>query len=271
MKFTLILNSHSLSNFQACETRHLYSDIISVKGNGRNSHAEVGTEVARWLEMYYSQKIRGKSSKLKALFNADLWYKRFIERIDKCSMEDSRKYLSVCMAYAKHYQFETWEPIAVEKGFSKVLYEDNENLFLYEGRPDLFGRNQTYDFVADHKCQFREYDIYPYSNQPFGYLWALGVKEFVYNYLKILKKDFEFRRTPITFEQRAIDNWVGVTTEWYFRLKNSIERKSFLPSSQCTTQYGKCAYTSLCECTTDAQRMFVINTNFQIKKKYRSW
>lgn len=239
----------------------------------RKRNPEVGTEVARFLQLYYYNKMKPSASRTKALFNAPLWYTRFIREVDKCTREDAQTFYRLCLNYMEHYRDETWKPIQVEKGFSRVLYEDNENLFIYEGRPDFYGTNLQldYEFVSDHKVQFRAYDIYPYANQPFGYLWALGVREFVYNYLKILSKSFEFRRVPITFEQKLIDNWRSETIEWYFKVKDAIQKKRFLKSFQCSDVYGTCEYHSICECTTDNQKLFTIQTGFSLKPPYRSW
>lgn len=270
-KFTLILNSHALGDLSQCETKYLYRDILNLASLKTKKKMELGTQIAKWLEIYYYNKIKGPRAKFaKTLFNPLIWYKQFIDKC-QCSQDEAKRYYRACFDYSTTYVNETWVPLAVEKGFSRVIYEDEENYFVYEGRPDLYAQNNNYNLVSDHKVQFKEYDIYPYNNQAYGYLWALGAKEFVYNYIKILSKTIEFRRIPTSYDSRAITNWQSNSIETYFRAKRAIQKQSFTQSYQCTEVYGLCPFTTICEANTSGTKLFVIQANYKSNPVYRSW
>lgn len=271
-KTTIVLNSHSLSNFQICEAKYLYNGVINLEPLKKKQKMEIGTTIATWLELYYKNKIKPKVSRTKALANPLLWINRF-EKDCECNKDDAYRYYLACIKYQHVYQNETWQPISLECGFSKVLYEDEKVLYVYEGRPDFHGLNLNgnYRLAADHKVQFSEYDIYEYNNQAFGYLWALECKEFVYNYIKILKKDWAFRRQPFSYDLKLIEDWKNGTIEWYSRVAHAIQQKSFVKSWQCTSVYGRCEFSTICERTIPSQKLFVIQANYRVKKPYRSW
>jgi hypothetical protein len=266
-KFTLTLNSHALSNFQSCEMKYALGDFICLSKLGETKTAfSKGTEVGRILEIFYHRKMKRKS--LKSLARVDLLYKRFCKRgIDP---KDAAMMIGALMEYFRLYATESWEIVAVEKGYSKILYEDDNNLFIYEGRPDLVVKVDGELVVVDHKTQGMYYNIFPYNNQARGYCWALNTGKFVYNYL-VFRKTEQCRRNPYTFSPPQIDLWVSDTIEWYWRLKHSIESKSFTRSWNCSGKYGLCDFTDVCTASNEAMRSWVIKRDFEMKERRNSW
>jgi hypothetical protein len=68
------------------------------------------------------------------------------------------------------------KPLGAEVGFSKVIYEDNDVCFIYEGRIDYIGRNDPAGVLSwvDYKTQSKDYVLYENPNQFIGYSWVLG-------------------------------------------------------------------------------------------------
>lgn len=271
-KFTLILNSHSLTAFQECETRYMYSALIGIEGLVQKKYMEKGTIVAEWAQLYYYNKIKPRLSFERALINPMVWTSRIAKRLNVPSKE-AFDVFRACFQYREHWKDETWVPLAVERGFSKVLYEDDSNLFIYEGRPDLVcldnGVSKTL-VVSDLKTQSQQYSYYQFNNQALGYLWNFEGANFVYNYIKFTK-EVEFRREAFQFHQVQIDKWVSDTTEWYFRVKQSLQRNKFLQSLNCQSKWGLCAYHPICEQPRDDMKLAVIRSRFKTRKIYRSW
>ena len=275
-KFTLALNSHALSHFQECEAKFLYNDIIGLEPISRSKAMERGTEVAKWLQLYYYAKIRARRQKCEskkfeaALLNPFLWPARFDRRLN-FSREDAYGLYSALMAYRSNYTSD-WEPIAVEKGFSKILYEDDENLFVYEGRPDLIAKTRQGELViVDHKTQGQTYSLYPFNNQAIGYIWAFEANQFVYNYINFKTKIPTFRREPFTFTDEQINVWKANTLKWFWRVKSAMGRVEYLPSLHCEGKYSTCQFVRICEQPRQEIQAWIAQSQFRKRGVYRSW
>jgi hypothetical protein len=266
-KFTLTLNSHALSDFQNCEMQYALGDLISLQKTGPTKPAFLkGTEIAKILEIYYHRRMKRKS--LKALGRIDLLYKRFTEK--GIEPKDASLMIGALVEYFRQYASESWEIVAVEKGYSKILYEDEDNLFIYEGRPDLVVKVDGELVVVDHKTQGQHDNIFAFNNQARGYCWALGTQKFVYNYL-VFKKAEQCRRNPHNFSPQQIEQWQEDTIQWFFRIKKATQDKKFLRSWQCTGKYGLCPFTDICTASNEAMRSWIISRDFEITPRRMSW
>lgn len=268
-KFTLTLNSHSLSMYQECEEKFMYSHFIGIESPRNTFAMDRGTEVAKFLQLLYYNRIKPHASIKKVLNNPILWTNRFSKRLNIPNTEAFELYRA-CVKYTINYKDNDWKPVAVEKGFSKVLYEDDENLFVWEGRPDLIVSHNGEIFPVDHKCQARKNDIYAFNNQARGYVWAIGSTKFVYNYI-VLTKIPNFERQPHQFTLDQINDWKLDTIEWFKRIRESILRAKFTRSWNCQTKYGVCDFRSICEQPRINIKGHIIKGTFKTKKVYRSW
>lgn len=270
MKFHLTINSHSLSNFQSCETKYGLSEILQIESPEQNKVAmDKGTEFARLLQLYYYGKIRARRGQKDFIFNPlplmQRWERKF--GTGKHVMD----LIKAFHMYKETYKDETWIPIAAESGFTKKLYEDEHNVFFYEGRPDLIIKDGTSIYPVDHKTQAQYRNYYGFSNQPLGYVWAGDFKQFVYNYI-VFKTEPDFRRQVIIYSTEQLQQWVNSTTEWCFKIKHAYERKHFgLNNNSCQTPFGICQYSKVCEAPTPSMKDWVIKRDYTKKKKRRSW
>ena len=194
--------------------------------------------------------------------------------------EDRLPIASRMMQYFRKYKNESFKILAVEKGFSKVLYEDKNVYFVYEGRPDLvvdFGSSYGHGPV-DHKSESRRSDIYEFNNQFQGYCWAMGSKLGMINYLGLQKesnegkKDDVLRRTIFNFSEGQLEAWKNKTIKWYFRVMQSINSNLYLPSGNCEGKYGTCVFHEICEQPSERAKDRIIAKDFIINPKvYTSW
>lgn len=268
-KFTLAINSHALSDFQECEMKHAFKHFIGIEPLGTKRVMERGTLFAKFLEILYKNRLNPRHSFKKVLNNPLIWIPRIVK---KCNVSEKEAYdlYATMKEYVKYWKGRDWEPVAVEKGFSKVIHEDNGNLFVWEGRPDLIATLNSELLVCDHKTQGQSKSIYQFNNQARGYLWATGSTKFVYNYI-VFTKQVQFRREVHPFTQAQIDDWKSTTIEWFFRLKHARMNGKFLQSWNCSTIYGPCEFHRICEQPNPQVQSFTIKSQFKQRKVYRSW
>ena len=270
-KFTLTLNSHSLSYFQQCEAQYQYSTVFSIEKLGSKTKMDQGVLYAQYLEAYYRNKISPKRYLSGYLGNAPAWFNRISKRLGYDN-RDTKQLYGAMLDYTVHYQTESWVPLAIERGFSRIIYEDQHNRFIYEGRPDFVGLDCVGGslIVSDHKTQGRKDSFYQHNNQALGYLWNYKAKNFIYNYIVLLKTT-EFRREVFTIQQNQIDSWRSDTIEWYFRVKDAMTKRTFLKSFNCQGRWSICPFTPICERPTEEQKLYTIQAQFKKRIPYRSW
>ena len=269
MKQTIVLNSHSLGNFQQCEQRHLLADLVSLEPLVSKKSFDEGSFIHTWLRLFYYNRKKPSVARKKVLVNAMLWQSVAMKRW-KIPANRAFELYRVLVSYSHEYKNENWKTIGVEVGFSKILYEDENYLFIYEGRLDWMGWAGADKLVVDHKSRNGKYTIYEFNNQTRGYLWATGATKFVYNFLTLTNVP-SFSRETFSFTEDQIEAWKQDTIEWYFRVARAIESQKYLKSWNCSGKYGVCEFHNICECTKIEQQLFIIKSQFQQKPIRRSW
>lgn len=241
-RFVLILNSHSLSDYQMCPQRYEFLAIEQLVPSLTKHYFNTGNAVTLCLEEYY--KARMAKTKFDAMAVITSAIKDLPEAVGLMVMQR-------ILYYTRFYANESWIPVAAELGFSKVLYEDDSVVFIYEGRPDLIAfvdKSRTEIIVTDHKHQSRKSELYPFNNQSIGYCWSASTDQFCYNIISFItsgkEKDW-FRRPSTKFTKLALDTWREDSIYWYGKIMEDVK---FVRSKRCETKYGLCAYHQLCEC-----------------------
>ena len=291
-KFSIELNSHSLSYYQQCEKRFKYSERDLLVGKGDYYPFKRGEGISRFLALWYRARKRKYSNerleeyefKLFKLMARSPHFVNSKEIIDlktktrkTLELEDDKLHIATrLMEYFHKYRYEKYPIIAVEQGFSKILHEDKHVLFSYSGRPDLVLDYGRFGIGAmDHKSESRESNIAKFNNQFIGYTWALDAKVGIINYIGLQKDSSEgsvLRRDAFTFTQNQIDRWRSDTIEWYYRILHSIVNKKYLRSWRCEGKYGVCLYNTLCTSGTRKEELIKIKRGFnKLEKPYRSW
>jgi len=273
-KLTLILNSHSLSYYQKCEKLYEYTTIRNLEQIEEIYPFTRGSLISKILELWYrAKKLSYSKERLE-----DLEFKLYkIVFRSKSLKEDDRTLISARLQeYFEKYRLETYKVIAVEKGFSKILYEDDYVLYIYEGKPDLvvdFGPNLGIGPI-DHKSESRRNDIYPFNNQILGYCWSMDSKIGMYNYIGLQNDDQNgkvLRRETLTFSENQINQWRDDTIQWFHRILRSLNSKNYLRSWNCQGVYGVCSFSKVCEMPTENGKLVKIKNLFKEREPYRSW
>lgn len=280
MKLTLTCDSHSLRSFKQCPARFDFVHERKIEPIEHNEKFDIGTAVHELMRVYYGlKKEKGEITPVELSQINEL-----ILQPTTYLTQDQKDFLEVrFLRYHKHYKNDSYVTVAVETGFSKILYEDDNYLFIYEGRPDwVFRLNDNVDSilgVADHKSQSRHYDHYFYNDQALGYCWAAGTQLFTYNYFGLQETgtpDSWFRRSKKIFQPQEIGEWHKTTIEWYFKIARILEEAVFFgnksqwdKSWQCQNGWGICEFARICEAPS-IMKEDVINRFYQIST-HKAW
>jgi hypothetical protein len=282
-RLILVCSSHSLSNFQKCPACYKYSDRLQIEPAKDYRPFQRGTVITNLLGYYYRAKKEGTLTK-----NTVHEAIKTILETSQLSQEDKTLISGRFLRYCSFYRNETWKIKAVEQiepedrnlgtGFSKIIYETDELLFVYEGEPDLIiSPGSAFDYLAvvDHKSQSRKGQLFEYTNQFRGYCWATGLRHIIINYFGIQKsgepKEW-FHRKVHSFTKDHLELWKRDTIEWFFRIARAKLNKKYPRTWQCEGKYGVCHYTDLC---TSAHLPFIVKAkmkkDFKKKARRRSW
>ena len=280
-KTTIIANSHGIGDFLQCSMRYKYAQIEQLEPAKSYTPFVRGTVITNLLSYYYQSKLFGTYTPTTCLDAIS----KFVDPEPNLSNEDKTLLTSRFLQYWKYYMNETWKPLAVEQnghedhpenkgtGFSKVLFENDRLLFVYEGEPDLVLR--TPSLVVDHKSQSRKSDLFTHSNQFRGYSWATGISDFGINYFGLQATGDEklwFRRQLITFQRSQIEQWKNDMIRVYFEILRVVVNKFYARSWQCEGKYGVCSYFPLCKNSyLDFIEADIKKREFKVKERKASW
>lgn len=189
------------------------------------------------------------------------------------------------------------EVVAVEKGFSTLLYEDSTRRYILEGMIDLVSIEKRMGLtVTDHKTQSRFYDKYEYNHQALNYLSFTGANYFRYNYIGLQDEigPNTFRREIWKPAPGMIDQWkidirptfdavYNILTQTY-EVENlaKTEGQSFDVSKMgilfprrrhgCQGQFGVCQFHKLCEVPDGSKWKPVVLTAYKQKEQiWKAW
>lgn len=126
--------------------------------------------------------------------------------------------ISVFQQYVDHWENDGWDNIlGVENVGSKVLWEDDDLIILYEVKIDLILRISSMIIPIDHKSLSSRRDPNELSNQFKGYCWFVGGHNLIVNeigFQKTVKPVDKFRRHTLSFPQAIIEEWIENTVFW---------------------------------------------------------
>lgn len=272
MKKVITFSSHTLSDFAKCAKSFEFSQLVRIEPKGTKAAFVRGKLIGRCLEIYYKAKQR-KYFKLDALV---VKLSDIIANHRGLVEGDQMKLSMRFRFYCKYAKNEDWVVLAVEQSFAKILYEDDDYIYLYEGTPDMIVRLSNGKVaVVDHKTRSMDKALLGLANQPLGYLWACDTEWFIYNYFGLQDtgdSKLWFKRQFERFNKGLIDRWVRDTIEVYHRARNAAESNKYARSYNCDSKYGACQFYKICnEHDTFGERL-VINQHYQVKDdSYGTW
>lgn len=274
-RLTLVLDSHTLSQPLNCERLYELSTIQGLQPTSVNYGQSRGTHIHAALYLYYKAKIEKKS--FTECVNRGLRYVKFVGRHMK-----SEDYLMLMRKYAEYcgyYRNENILPLAVEKGFSKILYEDAHYLFIYEGRIDFVGKfhNDPERYWVDHKSEAQKEDLNSNSFQFLGYSWALNTTNGLINYIGFQESkapNEAFRRTIVSHKKELIQEWKEEAINYYFRIANLHRHGIYQKNRNHCKRYkcSPCVFSEVCAQTNPRMINALLQKDFVKRiKPWRAW
>jgi len=286
-KQTLILDSTQIDAFLTCPQLWDYGQkqrLSPAAGAPTSEAMLMGTYGHKLLELYYKAKAKGASQvqaiKVAEEFDPDREGKceicnmdnlmddhdlMSIDQLHKFSpkpfpLEKPKRYevLQRFREYSYTYSVGDIEPISpahVEVGFSHLLYEDSERVYILEGRIDNIGTISGQQVWQDHKFQLRSRDLYKKSIQFRNYALVMyatmGICTGIINYVRLTKgitKD-TFKRDLTQFNGIELLHWKYELKSIYDKIYLSQLNNNYeLNRASCSGKFGyPCDFTPLCE------------------------
>lgn len=255
-RLVLAADSHALNSFQSCNQQYYLSQADKLVSIKRKRAYDVGSMIHEIMHRITRAKLNRRPFSDVALL--EIGY-RVIKRAYPSVLKDKEEIIFHTARFTEFYvwyknQEQFYKPLGTEVGFSKVLYEDMDVIFVYEGRIDLILRVEPADFVtwADYKSQSREYALYANRNQFLGYTWALGATMgfIIYYGLQKEKKDI-FKFQPLSYHPGLIAQWKQETIDSFRRIISLVPfgADGFKRNrAACDAgKFGPCQYGVLCD------------------------
>lgn len=269
-KITIIADSHQLSEYQRCPSLYEKSQVQQFGTEKMKTAFIKGRAIHDVLETYYLCKIQKKpidQCVMEALLK--------LQTQKELSKDEFRIISPKLIQYFAHYRDETWVPLKTEIGFSKLLYEDSNHLFVYEGKIDLLLEVQRAKAFSDHKSQSRHQNLPQDSNQFLGYAWATGLMLGIINFLNLAEskapKD-AFRREICNYTPNLIKEWTEGAIDTMLRMARSQREGRYLKQRHgCLGVYGLCDFIDVCKQTSKLVQIGMLKRDFIIKEPWSPW
>lgn len=179
--------------------------------------------------------------------------------------------------------------IAVEQGFSTLLYEDVNKRYILEGKIDLVFEGKPYGYaVMDHKTQSRYDDRWEFNHQVMNYMAFTKADYFVYNYIGLQDKlplngmrRMLYKPPPGTLEQWKSEVRVTFDEMTHYKflanfttgIKETEETVYPRKRSACdASKYGLCQFHKLCSVPDDSIFKESVLSHYKPKESvWRAW
>jgi hypothetical protein len=279
-KKVFVIDSQKLNSLQLCMRHYLYNFGKSFEPLATPIQFDRGTLLHHGLEYYY-----------KAIQVMDRWPPGFTQAdavsqaVDSMrrrsiqlqgSIEELETVIQVFIEYCEHYKMDGWNNILfVEKVGSKILFENDTHIFLYETKLDLgIGLSNMPLVPVDHKSFSRKSQTSDMSNQFKGYCWALGVNNIVINkigfYAESSKKKPEekFMRDMLSYTKERLDEWEKNAIFWIRQGLAYIENDLYPMNETSCDKFNGCTFRQVCMKNPE-DRQDKLNELFKIRE--RQW
>jgi hypothetical protein len=167
----------------------------------------------------------------------------------------------------------------VEVGFSHNLYEDDEKLYILEGKMDLVMPHRGMQTWCDHKFQLSAHELYEKDIQFRNYDLVAQAVVACINYIRLTKKvdTTTYVRKWFGFAKPERDFWrrrlIGIYDKMLEYERNGITPNDY-QWNMCKGKFknSKCAFTPICEESylPDVAKQKKISL-YHITPKWRPW
>lgn len=293
----IILDASQITTFETCPQKWYLDHVRNLTSIHSNPALTTGSWFHEALKFYYS---RGKAEPPVSKHLGDtLEYAKDLAR-----GVESKKWIRVKSNPKFHLQRllsylitnmgrdDQMEILAVEKGFSTLLYEDSSRRYILEGMIDLITIEPKLGLtVTDHKTQSRFDELYPVNHQLFNYIGFTKANYFRYNYIgqQETQNDNTFHQQIYKLPVNEGEPNIGIMDQWkedVFRTFSEMEHYVTLGEGKqyaelyprrrtsCdSSKYGLCQFHRICEIPDNSKwQPVVIESGYKQKENiWKAW
>jgi len=251
-----VVDSQILNTIQDCARKANYSFNLNLEPIAKPDYFEKGDLIHQMLAEYYKLRKYRSNWAINKKTHADIVAICIIigrkaavsMSLDQEIVEDV---IRTFQEYCTYTANDGWDNVLfVEQVASKILYEDDTRIILYQGKLDLgIGLTNCPIMPVDHKSSSRRGRPHYLSNQFRGYCWLLGVTNIIINkigFQKTLKDNEKFERHTLSYSPDLIDEWREVTIYEILRYITDAENNFFPPNFTSCDKYSGCIYEEVC-------------------------
>ena len=274
-RLNLRISPSSLDTFQACPLKFKYQKLDQLEPvvygqdkitTSKDGYKEKGDFIHVLMRIFYKSRILG----IKVRDSAELakMYGRMYAPQTILPI-DVTEYLinTIWSEYVGTYANSHWKPVAVEKNFSKIFYEDEKYRFIMEGILDLVAEFDEETLMpVDHKTASRYGMIKTMGNQFKTYLWSGPYKRLCVNqiYLQKTPDKGRFAREYVHFDPSVIADWMCDVIEDLKTMVTFMEHEYFPRRERSCYDFNRqCSYLLLCKSKLRMHE-FIANRDYQI-------
>lgn len=215
-KQIFIIDSSQLSDWNTCHykyfLKHIFYEGLGLSPITREHSLDMGSLIHELLRVYYFLKKNGGIEHEKIVESCIKQGRFFSSKSSDLSAEDISFALKLFQEYCTYYETEQWIPQEIELPFVEKAFEDENYLFLIQGRVDLIVRIPTLpdNIIIDHKTRSRMRPESKLDNQKIIYSKFLGIDTFIINKFGLLKtgdSKNKFQREVISYSKDYIEEW----------------------------------------------------------------
>lgn len=288
----IILDASQIEAFERCPKLWYYNYVLNLEMAHPNPALSTGTYYHEILKYYYSNKLDLRGALLMAQDLANGVQNAKWPTVGKEPQFHYERIKNYLIKYRDDDELD--EVIAVEQGFSTLLYEDSDRRYILEGQIDWIGTRKHMGLtIRDHKTQSRAYEKYEINHQVFNYMSFTGANYFEYNYIGLQDKisDATFRRLIYRPHPGMLDQWkrdVKKTFDQMYEYKAEIADKqqdAYLSEENpdevdvgeafprrraaCDGKFGICQFKHICQVPDNSQWVPLVMSKY--KQKDMAW
>jgi len=286
----ITLDASQLELFEVCPRKWYYAHVLNLAPLQARRSFDIGSYYHDCLEFYYKLPLQGitditEKFKMVVDHSAD---ENLLNLYGIKSTEDRLFHRKRLIDYFAKWQDEdaALKMVAVEQGFSTLLYEDNYRRYILEGKIDIVAEDRQLGlFVMDHKTQARFDDRWEFNHQVCNYLSFTKANYFVYNYIGLqqsLPKE-GMRRMIYKPHEGMLEQWrseVLVTFEELYAymqcqtdLYSGNEGKYPRRRAACdNSKYGLCQFHKICSIPDGSKWVPAVFSAYkEQEKRWRPW
>lgn len=279
----VMLDASQLGAFEPCPRKWYYAYVKNWESRLYSRALNVGSYYHEVLAFHYSNPSNIKE--YPARTNETLLFARredLFKQFGIMLKEDRIFHLKRIQAYLFFWELEDQRAtvVAVEKGFSRLLYESKDRRYILEGKIDLVVRRPNLGLcVEDHKTQSSRKDIWPVNNQVMNYFTYVKPDYFIYDYIGLADKinDKTFERKVFRPSLDQISQWeedvIRAFDDMYSYVKAGGKECCFpRRRSACSATYGVCQFHKLCNVRDDSKFRPAMESAYKERdEKWRAW